>query len=387
MKKIVIDPGHGGIDPGTSGNGIIEKDFNLEISKYMNDRFKELGFDSSITRDNDITLSPSVRPGKVKSFYGSGSDVIVISNHVNSGGGDGAEIIYALRNNDELSKRIAKEFEQSGQNVRKYYQRRLPSNISKDYYYLLRDTPNNETIIVEYGFIDSSGNDVDLLKNSWKDLAEAVIKAVASYANVEYKLPQETGYYVVKPGDTLWSIAKQKNISVDAIKELNNLSSNLLKVGQKLLLKNTDDFLNNTYVVQKGDTLYSIANKYNTSVEDLKTINGLTSNILQVGQTIIIKSDKQDINYTAKEGDTLWKIASTYNVTVDELKKINNLTNNTLSIGQVLKIPHNYKIYIVKEGDTLYKIARENNTTVSDIKNINNLLTDTLSVGQKLLIV
>ena len=58
-----------------------------------------------------------------------------------SAGGDGAEVIYALRNTDALSKLIAKELEASGQNVRKYYQRRLPSNPSKDYYYLLRDTP------------------------------------------------------------------------------------------------------------------------------------------------------------------------------------------------------------------------------------------------------
>jgi N-acetylmuramoyl-L-alanine amidase len=87
-KKIVIDPGHGGEDPGTSGNGIIEKNFNLEISKYMLDRLKELGIDASITRDSDVTLSPSERPKKAQSFYGTGTDVIVVSNHINSGGSD-----------------------------------------------------------------------------------------------------------------------------------------------------------------------------------------------------------------------------------------------------------------------------------------------------------
>ena len=87
-KKVVIDPGHGGEDPGTSGNGIIEKDFNLKISKYILARLKELGLDASITRNDDETLSPSVRPSKVQSFYGNGNDVIVVSNHVNAGGGD-----------------------------------------------------------------------------------------------------------------------------------------------------------------------------------------------------------------------------------------------------------------------------------------------------------
>jgi len=85
---------------------------------------------------------------------------------MNSSGGDGAEVIYSLRNNDTLAKRITNEIAKTGQNVRKYFQRRLPSNPSKDYYYLLRDTPNNETLIVEYGFADSSGDDVSMIKNN-----------------------------------------------------------------------------------------------------------------------------------------------------------------------------------------------------------------------------
>jgi N-acetylmuramoyl-L-alanine amidase len=87
-KKVVIDAGHGGEDPGTSGNGIIEKDYTLKISKYILDRLKDLGIDASITRTDDETLSPSTRPQKVQSFYGTGKDVIVVSNHINSGGGD-----------------------------------------------------------------------------------------------------------------------------------------------------------------------------------------------------------------------------------------------------------------------------------------------------------
>ena len=131
-KKIVIDAGHGGDDPGASDNGIIEKDLTLKISKYMKNRFDELGIQNSITRTDDTTLNPTDRVKKVLSFYGDGSDVIVLSNHINAGGGDGFEIVYALRNNDTLAKKIAQEVENAGQNVRKYYQRRLPSNSSKD---------------------------------------------------------------------------------------------------------------------------------------------------------------------------------------------------------------------------------------------------------------
>lgn len=84
--KIVIDPGHGGSDPGASGNGIIEKDLTLDISKYMFDRFRELGVPVSITRDSDITLSPSDRVDRILSFYGNDPNVIVLSNHINAGG-------------------------------------------------------------------------------------------------------------------------------------------------------------------------------------------------------------------------------------------------------------------------------------------------------------
>lgn len=203
-KKVVIDPGHGGTDPGTSGNGIVEKDYTLKISEYMKNRFDELGVESALTRDSDISLSPTDRPKKIQSIYGNGSDVVVVSNHINAGGGDGAEIIYALRNSDALSRRIAKEFENTGQNVRKYYQRRLPSNPSKDYYYVLRDTPNNETIIIEYGFLDSMGDDVSQLKNNWEELAEAAVKAITEYVGGTYVPKNSNDYYTVKSGDTIF---------------------------------------------------------------------------------------------------------------------------------------------------------------------------------------
>lgn len=203
LKKVVIDAGHGGDDPGTIANGIIEKDYTLKISQYIHNRLNELGVPNKLSRDSDITLSASDRPGKIQSFYGKGSDVLVVSNHINAGSGDGAEIIYALRNNDKFAKRIANEFENVGQNVRKYYQRRLPSNPAKDYYYIMRDTPNNETVIVEYGFADSK-NDANLIKNEWEKLAEAVTKAIVEYAGGKYVAPLGSNYYTVKKGDTIF---------------------------------------------------------------------------------------------------------------------------------------------------------------------------------------
>ena len=163
--RIVIDPGHGGSDAGASGNGIIEKNLNLDISKYMYNRFKELGIPVTITRTTDETLSPTERVNRIMNAYGDDKGVIIISNHINAGGGDGAEVIYALRNNATLSNTILSELEKSGQNVREAFQKRLPSNTSKDYYFIHRDTgKNTEPVIVEYGFLDSTGDDPKQLK-------------------------------------------------------------------------------------------------------------------------------------------------------------------------------------------------------------------------------
>ncbi len=393
IKKVVLDSGHGGEDPGTIANGITEKDYTLNISEYIHKRLDEMGVPNKMTRTSDVTLTPSERPKKVQSFYGNGSDVIVVSNHINAGGGDGAEIIYALRNNDTFARKIANEFENAGQNVRKYYQRRLPSNPAKDYYYIMRDTPNNETVIVEYGFADSTGDDISQLKNNWQKLAEAVTKAIVEYAGGKYVAPIDSNYYTVKSGDSLWSISRKFGITVDELKNANNLSSNLLSIGQNLIIPGKEaQATSGEYVVKKGDTLYSIAKKYNTSVDNLKSINNIITDSLAIGQIIKlpVQSNIGDNSYIVKKGDSLYSIARTYNTSVDKLKEINNLTSNALAIGQVLKLPSNNAnenvVYTVKKGDSLYSIAREYETTVDAIKKLNNITSNTLSIGQKLLL-
>jgi len=393
IKKVVLDSGHGGEDPGTIANGITEKDYTLKISEYIHKRLDEMGVPNKMTRTSDVTLTPSERPKKVQSFYGNGNDVIVVSNHINAGGGDGAEIIYALRNNDTFARKIANEFENAGQNVRKYYQRRLPSNPAKDYYYIMRDTPNNETVIVEYGFADSTGDDISQLKNNWEKLAEAVTKAIVEYAGGKYVAPIDSNYYTVKSGDSLWSISKKFGITVDELKNANNLSSNLLSIGQNLIIPGKDlDAIGKEYVVKKGDTLYSIARKYNTSVDNLKSINNITTDSLAIGQIIKLPSTSNVASdtYIVKKGDSLYSIARTYNTSVDKLKEINNLTSNALAIGQVLKLPSSNVsenvVYTVKKGDSLFSIAREYGTTVDAIKKLNNITSNTLSIGQKLLL-
>lgn len=391
---------HGGTDSGATGNNLLEKDYNLLISKYMYDRFKELGIPVAITRDSDTTLSPTDRVNTILNKFGNSSDVILISNHVNSGGGEGAEVIYALRNRDTLARRILENIGAAGQETRKYYQRRLPSDTSKDYYFIHRNTGNLEPLIVEYGFIDNT-KDVEFLKENYKELAEAVISAVANYIGVPYTPPEgiTTNTYVVQKGDSLYSIANKLGTTVSELKKENNLTSNTLQIGEVLRIPTKEIYEGeeNVYIVQKGDTLYSVAMANNTTVDELKRINNLTSNILSTGQLLKIPSALlPESTYIVKKGDSLYSIANKYNTTIDELKRINNLTSNILSIGQVLKLPsdkvsdvekeENTISYTVQKGDSLYSIARKYSTTIDKIKDLNNLTTNLLSIGQVLLI-
>lgn len=320
--------------------------------------------------------------------------IIQLTNHqLRFAGGDGAEIIYALRNSDNLSSKIANEFIKTGQNVRKYYQRRLPSDSSKDYYYIIRNTPNNETIIVEYGFADSTGDDVNQIKNNWQGLAEAVVRALANYVGVTYIPPKgmESNYYIVKKGDSLYSIARNYGVTVNELKSANNLTSNNLSIGMSLIIpsENKEPSSEEYYIVKAGDSLYKIANMYHMTVNELKSLNNLSSNLLSIGQRlkVITNTELPANTYVVKSGDSLYSIAKKYGISVDALKSANNKTTNLLSIGEVLIIPTSnevIKTYTVKAGDTLYGIARTYNTTVEAIKSLNGLNNNNLSIGMVL---
>ncbi len=401
--KIVIDAGHGGSDPGASGNGIIEKEYALKIAEYLNNRFKELGVSSVLVRTTDETLTPTQRVSRILNAYGNSPDVLVISNHLNAGGGEGAEVIYALRNNDTLSRLILDNLGQEGQLIRKAYQRRLPSDNTKDYYFMHRNTGLTEPIIVEYGFVDNA-KDANKIKNNWQKYAEAVVKAVATYKGIPYGESLKGDTYTVQRGDTLWSIAKKFNTSVNDLKRANNLSSNTLFIGQSLTVPDyyTAEDSNIAYIVKRGDTLYSIASQYGISVNELKNYNNLSSDLLSIGQEILIPSSMSIITpsedeiinesstYVVQRGDTLYSISRKFNIPVNDLKIQNNLTSDILSVGQVLQIPtsnvsvNDIIVYTVQRGDSLYSLAKQYNTTIDDIKQLNNLTSDVLKLNQQL---
>lgn len=397
--KVAIDAAKGGTDAGATGNGLVEKDYTLLISKYINERLNKLGIENFLVRKGDETLSDEKRVNIIKNKYGTGNNIIVISNRLNTGGKNGAEIMYPLRSNSRLASKIATNLENAGQTVLKYYQLRDSSDTSKDADYLIRNTANNQTIAIDYGYVDNA-SDANFLKENLENLAEAVVKSIAEYTNVKYEPVSTEGYYVVKKGDSLWSIASKNNTTVSAIKSLNKLTSDSLSIGQllKMPTSTTEEPTptpptpsENIYIVKKGDSLWAIANKFSTTVDSIKKANNLTSNNLSIGQKLIIPSKEGNINqitYVVKKGDSLWLIANKYDTTVDQIKTTNKLTSNTLSIGQTLIIPSssNFITYTVQKGDSLWVIANKYNTTVDNIKKLNNLTSNNLSIGQKLLL-
>lgn len=183
---LVIDPGHGGKDPGGGSNEHwLEKDMVLDISLYQYERFKQLGLTVALTRAEDVYLSPEERTRIVRE---SGARYC-LSNHINAGGGDGLETIHSIYASSVLAAMLAEEIRKEGQNVRRTFTRTLPYDSKKDYYYMHRDTGDVDTTIIEYGFADSKKDDVQQLRENWKEYAEAVVRGFCKQINHPYGAP------------------------------------------------------------------------------------------------------------------------------------------------------------------------------------------------------
>lgn len=270
----------------------------------------------------------------------------------------------------------------------------------------------NETYMVTvgdtlYGISKQYGVSVESLKQA-NNLTSNTVKV-----GQVLTIPMGGEVYVVVKGDSLYSIAKIYGVSVNDILKANNLTNTALSIGQKLIIPVNDNASNNyiIYTVVKGDSLYSIAKIYGVTVNDIRVLNSLKSDALQIGDKLKIPVNNSDTTtptyatHIVVSGDSLYSIAKKYNTTVGNLKQLNNLTTNMLSIGQNLKVPittdgdstdiilecygEDYELptvqyitYVVKKGDSLYVIASKYNTSVSNIKKINNLTSDNLSIGQ-----
>ncbi|MBO0438716.1 LysM peptidoglycan-binding domain-containing protein [Vagococcus fluvialis] len=230
--------------------------------------------------------------------------------------------------------------------------------------------------------------------------------------------------HTVKSGDTLSGIAWKYGVTVAQLKQWNNLKSDIIYVGQTLIVKGgttngsssnqsqgsqNNNSSTTTHTVRRGDTLYGISLRYGVSVNEIKQKNNLTSDMIYIGQTLAISGSSQSGNktntqqtvstgtsstYTVKSGDSLYKIASQHNITVDQLKKENNLSGDMIYVGQTLRIPgksaqapvqtNKNKRHKVVSGDSLWSLSNKYGASVKQIKAWNNLTSDVIYTGQNL---
>ena len=213
-------------------------------------------------------------------------------------------------------------------------------------------------IAKKYNTTVSKIKDLNYLTNDNLTIGQVIRIPEKYFKEDEMYMPNYISY-TVAPGDTLYSIAANNSISVDTLIKDNGLQNNKLNIGQKLKIR-----------IPKEESI----------IEEC------------IGPAYTPPSTQNTINYTVKKGDSLYSIATKYKTSVDNIKKLNNLITNNLSIGQTLKIPISSNqenietTYIVKAGDSLYSIARKYNTTIDILKRKNNLKTNILSIGQKLII-
>lgn len=161
---------------------------------------------------------------------------------------------------------------------------------------------------------------------------------------------------------------------------------------------------NTTHTVEKGETLFSIANKYDVNVQQLKEWNNIDANNLSIGDSLVIKqpADEEAIKHTVEKQETLFSISKQHNVSIAEIKEWNNLSTNNVEVGQELIIypsssaeridqpivvdsqAESNTYYMVKSGDSLYRIAEQHDMTVDELKALNNLSNNNIRVGQQL---
>ncbi|AIW15227.1 LysM peptidoglycan-binding domain-containing protein [Vibrio tubiashii] len=404
---VAIDPGHGGEDPGSIGpSKKYEKHATLAISKKIvaqinavpgmkavltrgGDYFVNLNKRSEIARRNKAHLLVSIHADGFHTPQPRGGSVFVLNtrranseiarwveNHEEQSqllGGAGE--VLSKNNNDrnvsqtlldlqfshsqkegyKLATKILREMTRAGIKLHK----KDPVNASL----AVLKSPDIPSVLVETGFITNPTEERLLFQRSHQDkLARSLAKAIVQY--FEANPPEGTLFanrgktikHKVARGESLSLIASKYGTSTKAIMQTNKLKSTSLAIGQILTIpgssksisvpqiKNPVETKTLTHVVQRGEYLGKIAEKYKVSVAAIKKENKLKSDTLKLGQKLKITVSMKDQplrKHTVKRGEFLGKIASKYQVSVNNIRKANNLRSDQLAVGQVLIIPHN----------------------------------------------
>ena len=402
---IVIDPGHGGEDPGSIGPSRrkYEKDAVLSISRKISaqldavpgiktrmtrtgDYFVNLNRRVAIARENNAHLLISIHADAFTSPKPRGGSVFVLNtrranteisrwveNHERQSellGGSGTAFVSNTNDRNVNQTLLDLQFSHSqkegyklatnilgemGKVARLHNSKPINTSLA-----VLR-SPQIPSVLVETGFISNPTEEKLLFQRAHQDkLARAITKAVVQYLKdnppegTVFSSSAKPSIHTVKRGESLSVIAQKYGTSTKAIMSANKLKSSGLAVGQKLKIPGS------------GAASVSIPNKPNTV-------------------------ETETITHTVKSGEFLGKIASHYKVKIADIRRENNLKSDTVWVGQKLKITVAVKDkpirkHKVARGEYLGKIASKYGVSVSSIRKANNLRSDELAVGQVLII-
>ncbi len=227
--------------------------------------------------------------------------------------------------------------------------------------------------------------------------------------------------HLVEKGETHFAISRRYGVNVNEIIELNPDTKGGLVAGTIIVVP-YQELEGKIHVVKAGETLFSLYRQYGVSVDQIKEWNNLTDNNLQLGQRVIVgkepkvpaakeetsEKEKEEVSgkmHSVKKGETLFSISRVYNVKWQDIKVYNGLESNDLKEGQKLGIPpSNIEVlkkeaivasidtidrpdaHVVKAGETMYSISKKYQLSSEDIIEWNDLLGAEIQIGQELLL-
>jgi len=286
--KILIDASHGGEDIGYSSSFYKAKEANLELALILSKRLSDFKIANQLIRESDETLSYKQRTDNIKELIKGDKKYVLIV--IDSGNIDNM-VYYSLGDDSNFAQMLAKEI--NGHII----QKRLPLNPIQDYHYI-RGIDKVLTLLVNLKLEDRES-----VNSKLKELGEGIVKAITTFLNIEYSKEVKEGEYKVEKGDTLWTIKKKFNITIEDLKELNNMKDNTVKVGSIIKISDVNEEEEDMKVtalkeevknketlhrVAEGETLYMIANKYNVTTQDIRSPNNLLEEEVSPGVLLLI---------------------------------------------------------------------------------------------------
>lgn len=234
------------------------------------------------------------------------------------------------------------------------------------------------------------GNQLKSAQNTFRSLTSSVLfglmmMVLAAMPPSGDQAVAQDPVHIVKAGETLFQISRSYNLDIDQLRLWNNLSSDLLSVGQRIRLRPQDASRPLLHQVAAGETLFSISKKYGVSLAELRAWNGLEGSDLRVGQELSISSGKERAeSEEVSEGVTEVVTEVVTKVVTEGVTEVG--TEPVESIVRSGTAVQKTQVHLVKSGENLTLIAQKYSMSVAELRRLNDLTSDRLGIGQRLVV-